>query len=41
MKNHMIPTLKKVRAKKEKALERIHNKAKEKNLSMRKKYRAK
>jgi hypothetical protein len=41
MKNHMIPTLKKVRARKEKALECIDTKAKERSLSMRRRQRVK
>jgi hypothetical protein len=36
MRNFMIPALKKSRAKKEKALEGIHRKAKDKNLTKRK-----
>ena len=38
MRNFMIPTLMKRRAKKEKALESIDNKAKDKNFTMRKRY---
>jgi hypothetical protein len=36
MKNHMIPTVKKVRAQLEQALDRIHQKAKDKKLILRK-----
>jgi hypothetical protein len=38
MRNHMIPTMMKIRARKEKTLESIDNKAKDKSLTMRKRY---
>ena len=41
MKNFMIPTLKKHRTRKEKALEGINNKAKDKNLTRRKRQQTK
>jgi hypothetical protein len=40
MRNYMIPSMMKLRAKKEKALRNIDSKAKDKNLTMRKRYRA-